>query len=216
MDKGDIAKGIKNARIKRNMSATEVCKLANIPKSSLSEWESGKTQPSAKSFMKLCKVFNMSALELVYGNSENEEKSIEVSNNQDVLLEKIKVPILGSIACGEPIHCNGDFEGFAFVPSNVKPDFALYAKGDSMIDARIYDGDIVLIKAQPSVENGEIAAVEINGEEATLKRVYWDQAKKTLTLMPANKNYAPMFFSGEELSNIKIRGKAIIFQSLIR
>ena len=99
------------------------------------------------------------------------------------------------------------------VPADVSS--ALIANGDSMINARIQDGDYVYIKKQSIVNNGEIAAVEIDGE-TTLKRFYYDEEKQTITLMAENPKYPPLIYSGPELENIKIIGKALIFQSPVR
>lgn len=123
------------------------------------------------------------------------------------------VPLLGTIACGEPILAEENLEGDVVMPEHVTADFALRCKGDSMIEARIYDGDIVYIRQQPSVDNGEIAAVLI-GDEATLKRVYVYPEK--LVLSPANHNYEPFIYVGEEISSIRILGKAVAFTSAVR
>lgn len=96
--------------------------------------------------------------------------------------------------------------------AEIQADFVLVAKGDSMTGARIHDGDLVFIRSQPSVENGEIAAVGI-GDEATLKRVYWYANKTLLVLRAENPKYADMEFSGEQLADVKIFGKAVCFQS---
>lgn len=118
----------------------------------------------------------------------------------------IKYPVVGEIACGTPILAEQNIEEYIEVPEGVHCDFLLRCKGDSMIDAGIRNGDIVFVRIQETVENGEIAAVRI-GEEATLKRVYWDG--NTLTLMPANSQYAPLSFRGEEINDVHIEGKAI-------
>ena len=123
------------------------------------------------------------------------------------------IPLLGVIACGEPILAAENIEGDVSMPEHVIADFALRCKGDSMIEARIFDGDIVYIRQQPSVENGEIAAVLI-GDEATLKRVYVHPDK--LVLSPANHNYEPFIYVGEEISSIRILGKAVAFTSAVR
>ena len=83
-----------------------------------------------------------------------------------------------------------------------------------MIGARIYDGDIVFIRRQSSVDNGEIAAVIIN-DEATLKRVYFYPEESKLILSPENPRYAPLVYINAELDNIKILGKAVAFQSTV-
>ena len=84
-----------------------------------------------------------------------------------------------------------------------------------MINARIHDGDVVYIRQQAEVANGQIAAVLI-GDEATLKRVNYDAAGKTLILSPANDAYAPLVFTGDELDRVRILGRAVAFTSLVR
>lgn len=126
-----------------------------------------------------------------------------------------KLPILGAIACGQPIYAREEHESYAAVEGNLDADFCLRARGDSMIGARIYDGDIVFIKSQDTVENGEIAAVIIE-EEATLKRVYFYPERGKLVLSPENPRYEPLVYIHEELNSIKIIGKAVAFQSNVR
>ncbi len=117
-----------------------------------------------------------------------------------------KIPLIGSIACGEPITAEQNIEKMVDVPENIRCDFSLTCHGDSMVDAGIHDKDVVYIRIQPEVENGEIAAVRIDGE-ATLKRVYYNPG--TLTLMPANPAYAPMVYTGSQLEEVHIEGKAV-------
>ena len=125
-----------------------------------------------------------------------------------------RVPILGDIACGEPIYAEEEHESFAAVNSSLDADFCLRAKGDSMVGARIYDGDIVFIRSQAMVDNGDIAAVIID-DEATLKRVYFYPDEQKLILSPENPRYAPLVYFGNQLESIKIMGKAVAFQSSV-
>lgn len=125
------------------------------------------------------------------------------------------VPLLGVIACGDPILAEENLTGEVSVPEHVTADFALRCQGDSMINARIHDGDIVYIRQQDSVDNGQIAAVLI-GDEATLKRVNFNPATRTLILSPANDAYAPFVFVGEELDRVRILGRAVAFTSAVR
>lgn len=125
-----------------------------------------------------------------------------------------RLPILGEIACGVPVYANEEHESFVIADSGLDADFCLRAHGDSMVGARIYSGDIVFIRAQDSVENGEIAAVIIQ-DEATLKRVYYYPDEGKLILSPENPRYAPLVYLGEELEGIKILGKAVAFQSAL-
>ena len=120
--------------------------------------------------------------------------------------------MLGEIACGEPIFANEDHETYIDASADIKADFCLTAKGDSMTGARIFDGDVVFIKEQSIVENGQIAAVVI-GEEVTLKRWYYYPNQKKLVLQAENPRYEPFVFIGEELNNIRCLGRAVSFMS---
>ena len=123
-----------------------------------------------------------------------------------------KKPRLGTIACGEPILAQENIEGYDDIPEDIQCDFTLQCKGDSMINARINDGDIVYIRQQSTVENGEIAAVLIE-DEATLKRVYVYDDK--VILQPENPKYSPFVYLKEEMNHIRILGKAVGFTSRI-
>lgn len=124
-----------------------------------------------------------------------------------------RVPLVGSIACGTPTLAEQNIECNVDMPEHIKADFALRCKGDSMINARIYDGDIVYIRQQEEVEHGEIAAVLID-DAATLKRVYlYDDH---ISLEAENPQYRPMVYWGNEMNNVRILGKAIAFTSAVR
>lgn len=126
-----------------------------------------------------------------------------------------KFPLLGNIACGKPIFADEHFEAYVEAGANIKADFCLRAKGDSMIGARIQDGDIVFIRKQSMVDNGEIAAVVID-DEATLKRVNYYPEKNLLILKAENPDYEDLVYTGEQLDHIIILGKAVAFQSDVR
>ena len=121
-----------------------------------------------------------------------------------------KVPLLGTIAAGVPIYADENFDGYRECTEDVDADFCLKIQGDSMIGARINDGDIVFIRKQPDVDDGEIAAVLID-DEATLKRVY--KKKDSLVLQAENPKYAPIVCTAENCDMCRIIGKAIAFQS---
>ena len=126
-----------------------------------------------------------------------------------------RYPLAGEIACGKPIFADEDRESYVMAGTAIRADFCLRAKGDSMINARIHDGDIVFIRKDEELINGEIYAVAI-GDEATLKRVYLDKEKNTVQLVAENPKYQPLVYIGDELNTIHILGKAIAFQSDIR
>ncbi len=199
----------------KNMKQADLCKLANVPKSSLSLYLSGAYEPKQDRIYDMARVLDVSEAWLL-GYDVPMERQI---SKDDVLskygitpISRKKIPLLGEIACGEPIYTNEDRESYTEAGTDIKADFCLRAKGDSMINARILDGDIVFIRKQPVVNNGEIAAV-IVGDEATLKRVYYYPETEKLILTPENPKYEPLVYVGAELEQVRILGKAVAFQS---
>lgn len=146
-------------------------------------------------------------------NERNKQKAYEKVKNIIPIPKMKKVPLLGTIACGEPILAVENIENYVNMPESINGTFALRCKGDSMINARIFDGDVVFIRQQPDVENGEIAAVLID-DEATLKKVY--KYKNRIELRPENPTMAPLEYEGEEMNKIKILGKAVYFLSPVQ
>jgi repressor LexA len=134
-------------------------------------------------------------------------------SNLQVAPSMCKVPLIGTIACGAPILAEEHIEDLVDMPSHIHADFALTCKGDSMINARIFDGDIVYIRQQETVENGQIAAVLIDGE-ATLKRIrLFDDH---ISLEPENPQYRPIVLWGEDMNTARILGRAVAFTSTVR
>ena len=172
----------------------------------ISKWETGFQTPHIDTLKILAEVLEVSTDFLLTGV---ENISSDFTEESPIPVKKIRM--LGSIACGTPIFCNEEYEYVLATGNNANADFCLTARGDSMINARIADGDIVFIKQQSTVENGEIAAVVI-GDEATLKRVY--KTADGLMLVAENPAYQPMYYSGDELNQTYVLGKAIGFQSM--
>lgn len=125
-----------------------------------------------------------------------------------------KIPIIGTIAAGIPILAQENIDGYEYIPEGIHADFCLRVKGDSMIGARILDDDIVYIRKQPEVENGEIAAVIIDGEDATLKRFY--KLNGTVVLRAENPNYKDRTFNKKDMKQVAVLGKAVFFRSEVR
>ena len=125
-----------------------------------------------------------------------------------------RLPLLGSIACGEPLFAAEEFDSYTDFFSDTQADFALRAKGDSMINARIQDGDLVFVRRQDDVNDGEIAVVVLD-DEATLKRV---RRKGGFTLLLAeNPAYEPLMIGGEgETRSVRILGKAVALQTDVK
>lgn len=128
-----------------------------------------------------------------------------------------KYKVYGAVACGDAIVAE-DNETFEF--DDIGADFALRCKGDSMINARIYDGDLVFIREceLEDIRNGEIAAVRLDHYgDCTLKKVFYDSGRHRLTLMPCNPDYEPIILEGKDLNDddFKVLGKAVAFVATI-
>lgn len=205
---------IKTLRKKYNLTQQELGKIAGVGISTVSSWEKGVNMPLMGAVEKISKHFNILKSELLDDVPPTVVSSYNGKTAFSTPLHPISVPILGGIACGEPIYAPAEANMYATLNSDVKVDFALTATGDSMIDAHIFDGDIVFIREQPQVELGEIAAVSIDNE-VTLKRVYYYPDENKVILTPANPQYAPMVYTDEQLSNIRIMGKAIAVQHML-
>lgn len=153
---------------------------------------------------------------LPYGVLQNIAKVLRVSEGYLITGEHPpsfkRIPVLGTIAAGEPILAVEEMADFVEVYSGSDVDFCLRVTGDSMIDARIHDGDLVFVRRQPVVENGEIAAVLID-EEVTLKRFYRNEG--VVILKPENSRYQPTFYSERNFKHVRVLGRAVLFQSLL-
>lgn len=207
---------IKELREQKGLNMKEVSRSLNIPYTTYVNYEKGLREPTSEVLIQLADFFESSVDYLVGRSSSNEKSSLfdpSLPSNLMPMPEMRKIPLIGSIACGSPIFAEEHFDGEVDIPSNIHADFALTCKGDSMINARIFDGDIVYIRKQDSVANGEIAAVLIDNE-ATLKRIrFFDDH---IVLEPENPMYKPFVYWHDDMNNVRILGKAVAFTSSIR
>ncbi len=206
----ETAKRIRFALDKAEISAKELSVKSGVAEASISQYVNGYHKPSNISAGKMAPILGVNPMWLM-GFDEPMEKGY----HNIVPISTKRFPVLSSIACGEPILMQEDKELYVNAASDINADFVLIAKGDSMKNARIYDGDYVFIRRQPTVENGEIAAVGI-GDEATLKRVFWYANKSVLVLRAENPDYSDMEYSGQSLNDVHIFGKAVAFQGDVK
>ena len=205
----NIGELIEKRRKELGLTLEEVGNYVGVGKSTVKKWETGYISNMRRDKISLLsKILQISPTELIGDYSDDIYSQFD--NISPIRTQRI--PLLGEIACGKPIYCDEDRESYVEVGADIRADFCLRAKGDSMIGARIMDGDIVFIREQPIVENGEIAAVIID-DEATLKRVYYYKDSGKLILQAENPKYSPLVYIGEELNSIRILGKAIAFES---
>ncbi len=213
----DLKTRLKELRKENNLTQTNMAQMLRkkyglkTDRVMISKWETGFQTPEIYTITCIADLFGVS---IDYLNGKDTFSISKDFTKMGILpITTKRFRILGNVACGEPIYANEEYETFIEASSDIKADFCLIAKGDSMINARIFDGDIVFIKEQPDVENGEIAAVII-GDEVTLKRVY--KYPNRLELRPENPLHSVLNYEGEELNQIKILGKAVAFQSYIK
>ena len=217
----EIRKRIKEAMNIRGYTQADLVRLSGIDKGQISSYLSGKYKPKQDNIFLLSNILNVNEAWLLgydvpMEKSPASSPSDSLSSFDNILpVKKNSFPMLGSIACGEPIVANEKFDTYVVTDMDITADFCLTAQGDSMINARIFDGDVVFIRKQDTVQNGEIAAVAID-DEVTLKRVFYYPEDQSIRLQPENPQYATKTYSGEELDHIHILGKAIFFQSIVR
>lgn len=189
------------------ISQDDIVRRLGYSSSTVSDWYNAKKYPRVTKMQELADFLDVSLQELRDERSTWSKANI-IPPGFEPLPRTVRIPLVGSIACGEPITAEENIEDYVDAPAESHPDFALRCKGDSMIEAGIEDEDIVYIRKVPEVRNGEIAAVRI-GDEATLKYVYWNH--NVLSLVPANKGMSPLIYAGEALEDVHIEGKAVGF-----
>ena len=212
-----LSNKLKELRKTKRLTLEELAKAVGTSRQTIHRYENGViSNVPAEKVVLLAEALGVTPAELM-GWERAEYNNME-ANSEDVdnalVLGVKRLPILGEIACGQPIFANEEHESFALVDADLDADFCLRAKGDSMTGARIMDGDVVFIHSQNAVDNGEIAAVVID-DEATLKRVYYYPADAKLILSAENPKYPPLVYTGEELNRVNIIGKALAFQSRV-
>ena len=216
---------IKRRRKELKITQTELANAVGYSsKSTISKLEAGGIDLSQSMLAAIAKALDTTPTALLYGNGSPNSEHLSESNNEPLPpdcfpIQKKNFPLLGDIACGEPLLIDEHVEAYVTASDDIRADFCIRAHGDSMIGARINDGDIIFIRKQPTVENGQIAAVrveDIDGSRATLKRVYYDQNTGIIQLVAENPLYPTKVYSGEQLNAVEIIGLAVAFQSVIK
>lgn len=206
-----INEKIKYLRRSRHMSQQELAEAVGFrTASAVNKIEAGLRSVNNDKLIAFARALGVSASYLLDESESENDCSYNYNGMQSY---DGGVPLIGSIACGAPIFADENVECILALPPDVHADFALRCRGDSMINARIFDGDIVYIRSQPDVENGDIAAVLV-GDEATLKRVH--KYKNKLVLSPENPMYSDLVYMDSELEQVRILGRAEAFLSRIK
>ena len=205
MTKGDK---IRIAREAKGLTQEELGAVCGVSKQTIYKYEQGiiTNIPSDKVEL-ICSELDISPVYLM--GWEAGEAATAPDNLIPIRFRQ--APLVGSIACGTPILAEENITDYVDVPEHVHCDFALKCRGRSMINLGVKEGDIVYIRSQPEVQNGQIAAVIVDGmeAEATLKKFY--RYDNQIVLVPANDEDKPFVYTGEEMARVHVQGLAVGF-----
>lgn len=197
-----IAENIKKIRLEHELSQADLGKIAGVSDKAVSTWELGIKTPRMGAVEKMAKYFGIPKSVIL----DDSPSASPIPPGFSPMPKMVQVPLIGSIACGTPITAEQNIKSYIGVPAAWHADFALECHGDSMAPT-ICDGDIVCIRRQPEVEQGQIAAVRI-GEEATLKHCYYQPG--VVQLIADNAAACPpMVYADHQLDEIVIEGLAV-------
>lgn len=206
---------LKDLRKRAGLSQAELADILGVSKSTVGMYEQNKRSPhSDEILMCIARYFGVSIDYLKGYTPNNDTVNFDKYGIRKVMMKRF--PMLGKIACGKPVMCEQEYETAIDASGEINADFCVTAQGDSMINARIMDGDIVFVREQSIVENGEIAVVIVNDDEVTLKRFYYYPETQRVVLQAENPRYQPMVYENEQLEHIRVLGKAVAFTSAIR
>lgn len=214
---------LKEAMNIRAITQSELCEKTGIPKSAMSQYISGNFKPKQNRTHSLAKALNVNEAWLMGYDVPLERSDYNISHDDHInnlinkypeihQITKKSYPLLANAPCGEPIYEEVQQNYYVSADADINADFCVKAKGDSMINAKIFDGDIVFIKSQPEVENGQIALISID-DEVTIKRFY--KNVEEVILVPDNPTYKTIRINNESKKNIRILGLAVANMSLL-
>lgn len=193
-----FSNNIRFLRKQRNLTQEELAEMVGYKSfTTIQKWETGDSEPNMGVLRQLADIFHLSISELVETDLESKATSRPLPSNI-ITPAAYAVPILGTICAGSGIHCEENFQGHFYVDRTIKADYCLKVKGDSMIDAGIYDGDFAFIRKSFDYSDGDIYAVCWGAEEsASLKKLYKMDDK--VMLQPCNSDYAPTLVDADDI-----------------
>ena len=193
-----FSNNIRFLRKQRNLTQEELAEMVGYKSfTTIQKWETGDSEPNMGVLRQLADIFHLSISELVETDLESKAASRPLPSNI-ITPAAYAVPILGTICAGSGIHCEENFRGHFYVDHTIKADYCLKVKGDSMIDAGIYDGDFAFIRKSFDYSDGDIYAVCWGAEEsASLKKLYKMDDK--VMLQPCNSDYAPTLVDADDI-----------------
>lgn len=205
-----IGNRIKSRRKELELTQEQVGNIVGVNKSTIQRYENGLIKELKMPVVQA--IANALNVDLNWLVLKSENKSSITSNSKPTRKTKL-IPLVGTVACGNPIYAEENIQEYISVDINDNVDFALYAKGDSMNNCKIDDGDIIYIRQQPVVENGEIALVLVDNS-ATIKRFYDYGDKIVLRPDSTNPTHKEQVYSKTEY-NLLIQGKVIFVKTYV-
>lgn len=197
----------------RGIDQARIVSALSVTASTVSDWVNGKKYPRVEAMQRLADFFECTLFDLTMDAEESGRRAVQGSGLLPIVSNR--VPLLGAIQCGVPTFAEENFEGYVEAGGQIKADFALRARGDSMTGIGIQDGFVVFIRKQPTVNDGDIAAVILD-DDATLKRVRYLPGGMTL-LQAENPRYAPILIGGEnETRVVQVLGKAVAYMGMVQ
>lgn len=208
-----LSEVLKKRRSELGYTLLEIADKMGVSEATVQRWESGNIKSLRQGrISQLADILIVSPAALMGWEEKN--NTSDIPEGFMSIPKTQKRPRLGVISCGDPINSEENFDGYDDVPEHIVCDFTLKCEGDSMTGARINDGDIVYIRQQSTIENGQIAAVLVDRTEKLLKRVYIND--DSIILQAENPAYPPRVFSKEDMNRVSIIGRAVGFTSVIK
>ena len=211
---GTFGQRLKELRNDRGISQNELSKYIGVSKSSVNMYERDEREPGFETLEAIADFFNVN-MDYLLGREPDCKKppARPLPSNLIPLQPMKKIPVVGQIACGTPILAEQNITDYIDLPQHIYADYALICKGNGMVNIGIQDGDTVYIRQQNEVENGQIAAVMVGDDEATLKRFYFNGS--AVQLIAENPSIAPLLFSGAEMERVRVVGRAVAYTHTI-
>ena len=198
----DFSTVFKNLRKDNNLTQAELAKKLGVAPSTVGMYERGQREPDFETLEKIANYFSVNMNTLLGKENETDIASGSLG---------IKIPVLGKVAAGIPITAVENILDYEEISSEMASSgeyVALKIQGSSM-EPRMFEGDVVIVRVQSSVEHGEVAVVMVDGSEATVKKVQFQSSG--ILLQPFNPSYEPIFYSNEEIEKLPVRifGKVV-------
>ena len=201
---------LKNRRKELGLTLAQIADKMGVAEATVQRWESGNIKSVRYDKLnKLAEVLQVNPAIFMGWYPQDPP----LPSNIIPLSQMRKVPLVGQIACGTPILAEQNITDYVDLPERIRADFALTCKGDSMINLGIENGDIVYICQQQEVKNGQVAAIMVGDDEATLKRFYHEN--DIIQLVAENPNIPPKVFIGEAARQIHVIGLAVAYTHII-